>query len=98
MNRLRSFLVDQRGNATVRLAITAATLSFVAVLGAISLDRSARDGTLTRYAQSVFGKGGQVQTAANRPRGQYDYTPTGTVAELTARNVLLDPCLGLPKN
>ena len=98
MNRLRSFLSDQRGNATVKVAFGACALSFVAVLSAVSLDRAARDGSLSRYAQSVFGKG-NVQTASNRPRqnGQFDYTPSGTVVE-AARNVLLDPCLGMPKN
>lgn len=97
MNKLRSFLADRRGNATVRMAMAAATLSFVAVLAAVSLDRSARDGSLARTAQAWFGKGGNQQVAANRTRGPYDFTPTGTVVE-QARNVLLDPCLGLPKN
>ncbi len=94
MNMLRSFLSDTRGNATIRMAVVAGALSFVAVLGANYIDRSARDGSLARMASGFMKPNPQV--AANRPRGPFDYTATGSI-EQAARNVILDPCLGIPK-
>jgi hypothetical protein len=84
---LKKFAADSRANATARVAGAAFAVSFIAVLGAISLDRASKNGQLTRVA-ALFGvKGAQ----------QYDYTPTGTVPEIAAHNVILDPCLGVPK-
>ena len=95
MNRFRSFVSDTRGNGTTRIAVAAGVLSFFAILGATSMDRAARDGSLARIAAAL--KGENPQVATNRPRtGPYDFTATGSI-EQSARNVILDPCLGIPK-
>jgi hypothetical protein len=84
---LNEFLTDSRGGATMRVAGVAFAVSFIAVLGAISLDRASQNGSLARMA-GLFGP---------KATPQYDYTPTGTIPAIAARNVILDPCLGVPK-
>ena len=97
MRGLRRFISDNRGNTTTRIALAAGAISFVSVLAATSIDKASRDGSLQRMASNVFG--GKQQLAAIRPKfpGPYDYTPTGSIPEQAARNVILDPCLGIPK-
>ena len=91
---LRTFLKDERGNGTVRMAMAAGVLSFAAVLGATSMDKASRDGSFARIASAMFGSSPSQQVAANRQK--YDFTTTGSI-EQAARNVILDPCLGIPK-
>lgn len=106
---LRRFRRNADGVSYEGLAVGAAAIAVVCVLGAHVLDRLSRSGGLPTIAiissdGSAISFGGRLAALHRRTpgasRGRFDgidYTETGSLREKLSRPVVLDPCAQRPK-
>jgi hypothetical protein len=108
---LHRFRRDEKGSSHEMLAVAAAAITIVSLLGAHVLARMSESGGLPRIAiispnGSSTTIGGtfaalpssrQAPGAADSRFGNIDYSTTGSLPENLARPVVLDPCTGQTK-
>ncbi|NDA47946.1 MAG: hypothetical protein EBY21_11890, partial [Alphaproteobacteria bacterium] len=84
-----------------QIALGAVVICAVSVYATQKLDGHVKEASAQKNAQqvaeSLAAKANPVTPKKIQAGLHYDYLPVGTVPGLSARNVILDPCLGRPK-